>query len=546
LSAAATSHHQIDGGRSRAVHDSLEPLLREVRAHLRADLALVVYESFSGERDICVLAASAAADIELPIANEPLTLSHGQAAMHPTALQDLVLQSTVRRYRLELATALLVPWRDASGRGWLIVGHTPRSWNRGALDLGAANTFLPRLRMAHEIGGLAGTVQLQGDVAEAIRIVAEASVELQDVPAILEAVVFAAKMMLGTEVAYISLPDDDPDIFQFSTLLGIKTSAFRRLRVRRGEGLGGFTREQLRTVRSMNYAQDGRLRHAPVEETLREGILSAMCTPLTTGRNVIGLLYVGNRHLTPFTETDAALIEELAGHATLGIRHAQAEQYRTSVMRRREQERLAARLHDSVVRSLMQIGFQAEDGLTIPGDPALRHRFAIISKAAEYCLETLREHLAELTSDDTRDSISVGEMVEAVRSAHWRESVELRIELANTVASAKVPYAAALTLVRIGQEAVDNAQLHSDCTRCRVTLRMSADTAQLVAEDDGRGMTNGEISRMLHEESRHLGLRGMRAAAKAAGGRITIGPGAEGGLSIDALVPLHPFSDVDA
>jgi signal transduction histidine kinase len=296
----------------------------------------------------------------------------------------------------------------------------------------------------------------------------------------------------------------------------------------------------------MNYAHDGRLRHAPVEETLREGILSAMCTPLTAGRNVIGLLYVGNRHLTPFTTTDAALIEELAGHATLGIRHAQAEQYRTSVMRRREQERLAARLHDSVVRSLMQIGFQAEDGLTIPGDPALRHRFAIISKAAEYCLETLREHLAELTSGDARDSITLGEMTEAVRSAHWRDSVELRVELANAAPSMKVPYAAALTLVRIGQEAVDNAQLHSECTRCRVTLGMSGDTARLVADDNGRGMANEEISRVLHEESRHLGLRGMRATAKAAGGRVTIGPSAEGGLSIDAIVPLHPLSELHA
>jgi signal transduction histidine kinase len=546
VSAATQIRHQIDGGRSKAVQTSLEPLLREVRAHLRADVALAVYESFSRERDICVLAASAAADIALPIPNEPLALSHGQAYRHPTALQDLVLASTVRRYRLELATALLVPWRDASGRGWLIVGHRPRSWNSGVLNLEAASTFLPRLVAAHEMGGLAGTVKLQGDVAEAIRIVSEASVEFEDVAAILEAVVFAARMMLGTEVAYVSLPDDDPDIFQFSTLLGIKTSEFRRLRVRRGEGLGGFTREQLRTIRSVNYAEDSRLRRAPVQETLREGILSAMCTPLMSGPSVIGLLYVGNRHLTPFTETDAALVEEFAGHATLGIRHAQAEQYRRSVMRRREQERLASRLHDSVVRSLMQIGFQAEEGMVIPGDPALRHRFAIISKAAEYCLETLREHLAELTNEDTREHVTLGEIVEAVRSAHWRESVELSVELNNVSTATKLPHPAALALVRIGQEAVDNAQLHSGCTRCRVTVGLCQETARLVAEDNGRGMTSEEISRILSEESRHLGLRGMRAAAKAAGGRVTIGPSADGGLAIEAVVPVHPLAELDA
>lgn len=540
---AADIRHHLDGGRSRAVQTSLEPLLDEVRRHLRADVALAVYESFSRERDICVLASSATPGVQLPLPNEPLTLSHGHATKHPKALHDIVLASTVRKYRLELSAALLVPWRDASGRGWLMAGLLPHAWNRGVLDLALASDFLPRLQLAHEMAGLAGTVRLQGDVAEAIRLLAEASLESTDVSSILEAVVFAARGLLDTSVAYVSLPDDDPEYFQFSTLLDIRTSEFRRLRVRKGEGLGGFTREQLRTVRSLNYAEDSRLRHAPVAETLREGILSAMCTPLITDGRVIGLLYVGNRHLTPFTQTDASLIEEFAGYATLGIRHAQAEEHRQTVMRRREQERLAGRLHDSVVRSLMQIGFQAEEGMVVPGDPGLRHRFAIIGRAAEFCLEALREQLAELTSKHGGIDVSIGEAAESIRSARWRDSMELFVDIDNATWSSVLPHEVAQTLVRIAQEAIDNAQLHADCTSCRVAIAVSADAVRLTVSDNGRGMEPDAIFKILCEDSRHLGLRGMRAAAREVGGRLSIAASAEGGLAVDAVLPLRPGAD---
>jgi signal transduction histidine kinase len=538
----ASVRHRLDGGRSHAVQKTLEPLLLEVRQRLGASVALAVYQSFSSQRDICLLAGSASEGVQLPLPNEPLFFSHGFATRHPSSTQDLVLTSTARRFRLELAAALLVPWRDASGRGWLIAGPTPHSWNHGVLDLAAARDFIPLLREAHLRAGLEGTVKLQGDVAEAVRFVSEASLETDDVSSILEAVVVAARTLLGTDVAYVSLPEDDPDYFHFTTLLNIRTSAFRRLRVRLGEGLGGFTREQMRTIRSLNYAEDTRLRHAPVVETVREGILSAMCTPLVVDSTAIGLLYVGNRHLTPFTETDVALVEDFAGYATLGIRRAQIEHHRETVMRRREKERLASTLHDSVVRSLMEIGFQAEEGMVIPGDPSLRQRFSIIDSAAEFCLEALRTQLADLTNEDPRSDARVGDVLEEIRSVHRRDSVRTTIELKNASTSTRLPHPVANALSRIAQEAVENAQIHADCEQIRVTLEVSGETIRVAVSDDGRGMAPTQIDALLADDTGHLGLRNMRTTAKRAGGRLLIGPGRDSGLVVEAVLPRSDHS----
>lgn len=534
---------RLDGGKSRAVRRSLEPLLEAVASQLGADVCLALYQAFSSENELCMLAGVVSGDAELPLPNEPLRLGSASAIHRPRSAQDIVLSSTVRCYRLELAAALIVPWRDASGYGFLIAGQLPNSWNAGTLDLTTARGFVAKLRETHRLAGLEGALRLQGDVSKAVRFVQEATVEEDDVSTLLEAIVRAARTLLGTEVAYISLPDADPNTFVFTTLLNIRTSPFRRLRMRVGQGLGGFTAEQMRTVRSLNYAADGRLRDAPVVETLGEGILSAMCTPLMADGQVIGLLYVGNRELTPFTSTDASLLERFAEHAAPNIRHAQLDSFRAALIQRREQERIAAKLHDSVVRSLLEIGFHAEKGLTLPGAENLRHRFSIIAQAAEYCLEQLRTSIAELTDekDAPAATMTVGQIFDSLRSIRWRP-VKATFESPRISANRVLRAELAQAVLRIAREAIDNAQLHSGCTEHHMLLEVSESGVRVLIEDNGKGMSPEEIDTLLTDDSRHFGLRGMRAAARQVGGNLRIYSGARGGLTVEALLPHEPLA----
>lgn len=529
----------IDGGRSGVVRQSLEGVLRGIRKELGADVALAIHHENARTSRVCVLASSSASDLELPLPNELMVLNPGSLVPRPASGHDLVLRSVVRGFDLELVSALMVPWIHAGGRGWLIVGMMPGAWNGGTLDINTASNYADKLRETHLIAGLRGSARLRQDIVRSARRLAEAEISARSVEEFLHSAVIAARELLDTSACYAALPADDGLTFTFSTLLDVRTSEFRRLRMGPGQGLGGLARGELRAVRSMNYAGDQRLRDAPVHETLNEGFLSAMCVPLMAEGRLIGLLYAANRHLTPFTETDGALLEEFAGYATLGLKHAQVEEHRDVVMRRIERERLASELHDSVVRHLMEIGFESEAGTDASMDPAVKHRFDAIGHAAQSCLETIREHIAEMTTE--RSDVGarpVEEVLQALRFVGGRKRLRRSFNVQGSAGTRRdLPPDVASAIIRSGQEALQNADLHSGGTRVDVAVIFDEKRVRLRVSDNGSGIPPDSLPRLLDSPG-HLGIRHMRAAAQGAGGNLAMDRSEGGGLCVEVTVPL--------
>lgn len=529
----------IDGGRSRIVRRSLERVLLGIREELGADVALAVHQENAPASKVCVLAASGDPELSSPLPNEPMIVAPGSLAGKPASGRDLVLRSAVRGFEMELVSALTIPWMHAGGRGWLIVGMAPGAWNDGSLDIQTAVDYANKLRETHLIAGLRGSARLRQDVARSAQRFAEAEIGSRSVGEFLHSAVITARELLDTSACYAALPGDDGEIFTFSTLLDVRTSAFRRLRMGPGQGLGGLAREELRAVRSMNYAGDRRLYDAPVHETSNEGFLSAMCVPLMAEGRLIGLLYAANRHLTPFTETDGALLEEFAGYATLGLKQAQVEEHRDAVMRRMGRERLASELHDSVVRHLIEIGFESEAGTDASVDPIVKHRFDAISHAAQSCLETIREHIADMTTDSSDIcERPVEEVFEALRFAGGRKRLRRSFNVQGGMdVRRNLPAEVVSALIRGGQEALQNADLHSGGSQVDVTIVFESEQVVLRISDDGIGVHDDSLSRLLNLPG-HLGIRQMRAAAQEIGGCLAVDRGEGGGLRVEMSVPL--------
>jgi signal transduction histidine kinase len=87
---------------------------------------------------------------------------------------------------------------------------------------------------------------------------------------------------------------------------------------------------------------------------------------------------------------------------------------------------------------------------------------------------------------------------------------------------------------RIFQEALTNVARHAGAAQTvAVSLRHSGDTFIMEVRDDGRGVTEQQISDM-----KSLGLTGMRERAFAMGGTLTVA-GAQGkGTTVTLTVPL--------
>jgi signal transduction histidine kinase len=91
------------------------------------------------------------------------------------------------------------------------------------------------------------------------------------------------------------------------------------------------------------------------------------------------------------------------------------------------------------------------------------------------------------------------------------------------------------TLFRIFQETLTNIIRHAGATQVEVDLRESAGRIILEVRDNGRGISDEEIS-----NTQSMGLLGMRERAALLGGTFEIGPGPRGrGTKVAASIPLH-------
>ena len=410
------TEYLLDAGRSHTIAAALQPVLGEIRGLLDSSVALVGYHprTAGAGAELLMLAADAPGLAEPPLPNESFRVGGLPARLRPAVVSDLVIASSVRPYRLLLRSALVAPWTDPHGDGVVIVGRT------------AAEPVLPEpatdvIRRCGAVRGKVasarrrGAVEINRDLQRAMKDVAGATVECTDAGEALTSLIVSARRLFGSEVAYLSLPEHDVETFTFDQMLGIHTPDFRHLRMREGQGLGGRARSLRRPVRSLNYARDTRLHAAPVAETAHEGIVSAMATPILVDHEVQAVLYVGDRHLRTFSETDEEVLGEFAEYATLGLKRRATEAYRRDVLRRQEQERLAYDLHDTAVRGLLEIGFVAEQVREAPGDPDARAGLASIAAAAERCMEALRGRLDLLVQrgGDRTASAVLDEIAEA-------------------------------------------------------------------------------------------------------------------------------------
>lgn len=89
-------------------------------------------------------------------------------------------------------------------------------------------------------------------------------------------------------------------------------------------------------------------------------------------------------------------------------------------------------------------------------------------------------------------------------------------------------------LFRIAQEALTNVARHSGATRVQISLLAAGDRVSLSVKDDGKGLSASNA-----DGRQGLGLVGMRARARAMGGKLDLLHPSGGGLQVNVRVPLE-------
>ncbi|MFG2501494.1 helix-turn-helix domain-containing protein [Streptomyces sp. NPDC048441] len=144
---------------------------------------------------------------------------------------------------------------------------------------------------------------------------------LRDLDAVLRAIVHRAKLLLRTDVAYLSLNDPAAGDTYMRVTDGSVSAAFQNLRLGMGEGLGGLVAQTARPYATGDYEVDPRFQHTtPIDSAvLEEGLHAILGVPLRQGTHVIGVLYAADRTARAFTPDEGALLSSLADHAAIAI-----------------------------------------------------------------------------------------------------------------------------------------------------------------------------------------------------------------------------------
>jgi GAF domain-containing protein/sugar diacid utilization regulator len=148
--------------------------------------------------------------------------------------------------------------------------------------------------------------------------------QLHDLDSVLEAIVRRARKLLDTDVAYMTLVDEERGDSYMRVTDGSVSAKFQRLRLPMGTGLGGLVAQTGTPYASDNYPADSRFQHAlEIDSAVaEEGLIAILGVPMRLGSRIVGVLFAANRSARPFAREDVALLSSLAAHAAVAIDNA--------------------------------------------------------------------------------------------------------------------------------------------------------------------------------------------------------------------------------
>ena len=196
-----------------------------------------------------------------------------------------------------------------------------------------------------------------------------------------------------------------------------------------------------------------------------------------------------------------------------------------------ERLRIARELHDTLAHSLVAINVRAAVTLDLHEPEEPTRALEDIKQASANALGDLRATLDLLRDQGDAAPTAPAFGLEGLpRLVDQARATGLDAKADVEVNGAIVPSAIGGAAFRIIQEALTNVLRHADASSAQVRVRSNHDALQIEVTDDGQASTTGVTS--------GLGLRGMAERAAALGGHVDVGPRAEGGWRVHAMLPL--------
>jgi ligand-binding sensor domain-containing protein/signal transduction histidine kinase len=199
-----------------------------------------------------------------------------------------------------------------------------------------------------------------------------------------------------------------------------------------------------------------------------------------------------------------------------------------------ERNRIAREIHDNLAQDILGISVQLE--LVARLMPAAaetakghldRARMLVRNSMTE-----ARRYVWDLRSQELQKKDLPAALRDTTKRLTAESNVETVVEVGGLMRP--LPVEVETNLLRIGQEAINNAVKHARANRIEVGLNFDTRNVRLSVRDNGRGFDPSE-----QIADGHFGLLGMRERAEQIGGVLSIDSAPERGTQIAVEVPLN-------
>ena len=348
---------------------------------------------------------------------------------------------------------------------------------------------------------------------------------------VLQRLVDSARVLAGARFAALGLPDGEGGFRRFLTS-GMDDELIASLGpLPRQHGVLGAMLDAQSSYRTNDIHEHPEFRGWWPEA--HPDMRSFLGVPIVSADGVIGAFYLTEKLAAPdFSDEDDELIRLLAAHAAIAITNARLQEQARELSVVAERNRLALDLHDAVSQKLFGLVLSAEAaGMLLDRDPAAaRDQVERLQTLAQDALDELRSLVFELRPVDLALDGLAGALRKHVGLVGRLDRLDVGVTIENEPAAAP---ARDLEVLRIAQEAIQNAVKHSHASHVTVVLRGEGNRLVLEIEDDGVGFdTAAEGIR-----SRRLGLTSMEERAERLGGTLEIRSAAGAGTTVRLEAP---------
>ncbi|MDT5081698.1 MAG: hypothetical protein QOJ80_6335 [Mycobacterium sp.] len=145
---------------------------------------------------------------------------------------------------------------------------------------------------------------------------------LQDIEAVLQAIVRRSRQLLATDVAYLMLIDTERGDTYMRVTVGTVAPDFTMIRLPMGIGLGGLVAKECSPHWTADYLVDVRFVHHIDDVVMDEHLVAILGVPLRVDGRLLGVLFAADRQARTFSQDEISLLSSLADYAAIALENA--------------------------------------------------------------------------------------------------------------------------------------------------------------------------------------------------------------------------------